>query len=55
METSFSSTLGRVGEQRLEQRGLALAVAAHEHDLFAAHDGGGEVVDDVLGVAVSSC
>ena len=43
---------GAVGEQRLEQRGLALAVAADEDDLVAALDGGGEVVDDVLGLAV---
>ena len=43
---------GAVGEQRFEERGLALAVAADEDDLVAALDGGGEVVDDVLGLAV---
>ncbi len=43
---------GAVGEQGFEQGRFALAVAAHEDDLFAAKDGGGEVVDDVFGGAV---
>ena len=29
---------GGVGQQRLEQSGFALAVAAHEGDLVAAHE-----------------
>ena len=37
---------GRVGEQRLQQRGLAQAVAADQHDAFAAIDHRVEVVDD---------
>ena len=52
METSVLFDAGAVGEQGLEQRGLALAVAADEDDLVSALDGGGEVVDDVLGLAV---
>ncbi len=43
---------GAVGQQSLEERGLALSVAADEDDLVATLNGGGEVVDDVLGLAV---
>ena len=37
---------GIVGQQALQQRGLAGAVAAHQADLFAAQHVGGEAVDD---------
>ncbi len=40
-----------VGQQALEQRGLAGAVAAHEADLFAAQHVGGKAVEH-LQVAV---
>ena len=43
---------GAVGEEGFEEGGLALPVAADEDDFFSALDGGGEVVDDVLGLAV---
>ena len=39
---------GIVGQQALEQGGLAGAVAAHEADFFAAQHVGGEAVDDLL-------
>ncbi len=35
-------------EQALEQGGLAGAVAAHEADVFAAQEAGGEAVDDLV-------
>ena len=37
---------GRIRQQRLEQRRLALAVAAHQANLFAARHRGAESVDD---------
>src|SRR6266567_151003 len=43
---------GAVGQQRLEKRGLALSVAADEDDLLATLDSSGEVVDDMLGLAI---
>ena len=53
METSVVLDAGAIGEEGLDEGGLALAVAAHEDDLVAAHeDGGGEVGDDVLDGAV---
>ena len=45
---------GVVGEQALEQRGFAGAVAAHEADFFAAQDVGGKAIDD-LQIAVKLC
>ena len=41
----------RIRQQRIQQRGLARAVAAHQRDLFAAHDAGGEAANH-FGVAV---
>ena len=43
---------GTVGEESLQERGLPLPVAADEDDFVAALHGGGEVVDDVLDLAV---
>ena len=41
----FVGEAGIVGQQALEQRGLAGAVAAHQADLFAAQHVGGKSVD----------
>ena len=45
----------RVREQRLEQRRLADAVAADEHDLLAAVDDGAEVRRSTCSAAVAPC
>ena len=37
-----------VGQQRIQQRGLACTVAAHERDPFATGDTGGEVLNDLV-------
>ena len=39
---------GIVGQQALEQRGFARAVAAHQADFFAAQHVGGEAVEHLL-------
>ena len=46
---------GPVGQESFEERGLPLPVAADEDDLVSALDGGGEVVDDVLDLAILLC